>query len=448
MQLDSRAVPAALLATLFLLSGCGPVRDEVADIFRGETARENYEHALVSAGLEGTALVTAWRAAGARALAEAAPLEAPFAEEGWLPAEGAEAVGVRLAVRRGQRLEIRGSLRPDSGALLFIDVFRVAGDGPRRVASADSGATSLDYEPSRDGDYIVRLQPELLAGGRYTLQVITAAALAFPVDGHGTGAIQSVFGDPRDGGVRDHHGVDIFAPRGTPALAASAGTVSRVQDTSRGGLVVWIRDERRGANLYYAHLDAQTVERGQRVEVGDTVGLIGNTGNARTTPPHLHFGVYSRGPTDPAPWIRPLARTPPALRGDTALLGGWARVSAAGAEVRAGPADGAAVLERLGRSVPLRVLGAAGSWYRVRLADGRSGYMRADRAESALEPLSHQRMAAATAIHHAPGPAGLRVAELAAGTQVEVLGEYQGYTLVRAPLAPLGWLPPTTVDTD
>src|SRR5690606_6321435 len=131
-----------------------------------------------------------------------------------------------------------------------------------------------------------------LRAGRVTVTLAAEPALAFPVEGRGTGAVGSFFGADRDGGARSHHGVDIFAPRGTPVLAAAEGTVSRVRETPRGGKVVWLRDEARGQNLYYAHLDSQLVAGGERVRVGDTLGLVGNTGNARTTPPHLHFGIY------------------------------------------------------------------------------------------------------------------------------------------------------------
>ena len=102
---------------------------------------------------------------------------------------------------------------------------------------------------------------------------------------------------------------DLFAPRGTPVLAASAGRVRGVRETSRGGKVVWIRDPVREASLYYAHLDSQHVSDGQMVKRGDTVGFVGNTGNARGTPPQLHFGLYRRGPVDPYPFPDPPRRT-------------------------------------------------------------------------------------------------------------------------------------------
>jgi murein DD-endopeptidase MepM/ murein hydrolase activator NlpD len=63
-----------------------------------------------------------------------------------------------------------------------------------------------------------------------------------------------------------------------------------------GGKVVWLQPLFGNMRLYYAHLDTQLVERGQFVLAGEPVGTVGNTGNAITTPPHLHFGVYVRQP--------------------------------------------------------------------------------------------------------------------------------------------------------
>jgi SH3-like domain-containing protein len=141
-------------------------------------------------------------------------------------------------------------------------------------------------------------------------------------------------------------------------------------------------------------------------------------------------------------------RTPPALRADTALLGGWARVTAAEAVMRAGPSAAAAEVQRLERHAPLRLLAGAGDWYRVRLPDGRTGYVSAGRSEAAVEPLRRHRVAAASTLRHAPSAAGVAMAELAAGTEVEVLAEFSGYALVRTPLAGIGWLSPARAELD
>ncbi|MBI4485879.1 MAG: M23 family metallopeptidase [Acidobacteria bacterium] len=83
-----------------------------------------------------------------------------------------------------------------------------------------------------------------------------------------------------------HHGVDIFAPRGTPVLAAAGGIVTSGGTSSLGGNVVWIARPGRREAHYYAHLDRQLVTPGTFVEAGDVIGTVGNTGNARGTLPH------------------------------------------------------------------------------------------------------------------------------------------------------------------
>lgn len=229
---------------------------------------------------------------------------------------------------------------------VFVDLFEADRDGSRPVAEAraiESGAGSmlrLEREAGEDAAWVVRLQPELLRSVRYTMTLRATASLAFPVEGHDARAVGSVFGDPREGGRREHHGIDIFAPASTPALAAAAGRVSRVDTTEVGGNVVWVRDEVRRLSLYYAHLQSQSVRPGQRVARGEPVGRIGNTGNARTTPPHLHFGVYRMfGPMDPLPYVR--QRHPrPSTPGWCAISGGWRAPHRCGTPRRTAPGAG------------------------------------------------------------------------------------------------------------
>ena len=94
-------------------------------------------------------------------------------------------------------------------------------------------------------------------------------------------------------------GVDIQAKFRTPVVAVADGRVNTVTENNLGGKVIFMRPSGKQYNLYYAHLDSQMVESGQSVKQGDILGLIGNTGNARNTVPHLHFGVYTfNGPVD------------------------------------------------------------------------------------------------------------------------------------------------------
>lgn len=272
----------------------------------GTTPHERYLQRLERAGLADTAIARDWKTAADRALSDPTPVALPADARLDFPAFQVRAAGYRVTLRRGRVLRVVAAPTGEP-ARVFIDLFRVLDDGQRRhVASAADDSTLLEREIDRDGDYIIRVQPELLRTIGVTLQETTGAALIFPVAGRDSRAVKSYFRDPRDGGRRDHHGVDIFAPRGTPVVAAANGVVTSVGATNLGGKVVWVWDARRGQSHYYAHLSEQAVTAGTLVRAGDLVGYVGNTGNARSTPPHLHFGMYSlgEGPIDPYPFVQ------------------------------------------------------------------------------------------------------------------------------------------------
>ncbi len=112
---------------------------------------------------------------------------------------------------------------------------------------------------------------------------------------------------PRSGGRR-HKGVDIFAVHGMPIYAVTDGTV-RVSSNRLGGLTINLHAGN-GDRYYYAHLSATSVSSGQRVQAGDQIGANGNSGNARTTPPHLHWQYHPGGgdPVNPTPLTTALCR--------------------------------------------------------------------------------------------------------------------------------------------
>ena len=94
---------------------------------------------------------------------------------------------------------------------------------------------------------------------------------------------------------RSHEGIDIFAKRGTPIQATTQGIVSKVGENSLGGRVVVIIGPG-GAGHYYAHLeDYADISPNDWVNVGDIIGYVGDSGNAKGTPPHVHYGIYING---------------------------------------------------------------------------------------------------------------------------------------------------------
>ncbi len=113
--------------------------------------------------------------------------------------------------------------------------------------------------------------------------------LVFPVVGYDHSAIISFFGDKR-GKTRLHQGVDIKADRGTPLVAVMDGKIESVKDGGSGGKQIWLRGTD-GRLYFYAHLDSWSVKEDDLVSAGDTIGTVGNTGNASHTIPHLHFEI-------------------------------------------------------------------------------------------------------------------------------------------------------------
>lgn len=428
--MPTRAARTSIVA-FALLAACDGAVGPLAERLAPETAHEAYAEGLRDADLAATALGGGWLRAADSALLAPVAVSLPFRESGWFSPDEARAVAYRVELRAGQRLvaELRAG---DSTAVLFADLYEVPEDtlAPLdRIASADSTTDSLTVTARRDRAYVLRVQPELLRGVRYDLVLRAAPSLAvFPVAGRGPGSVRSFFGAERDGGARAHHGIDIFAPRGTPVVAATDGFVRSTTPSRLGGKLVWLRDDEYRQSLYYAHLDTVLVVPGQQVRAGDTLGLVGNTGNARTTPPHLHFGIYSRGPKDPLPYVREPRERPTEVTAALAALGERRRTGARVA-LRARPdADDG---ETLAVGTPLRVIGAAGASYRVVLPDGRAGWVRARSTEPLADPLGSTRLAAGAALRDGPTAAAATIETVAAPRSVSVLARFGSYALVR-----------------
>jgi murein DD-endopeptidase MepM/ murein hydrolase activator NlpD len=134
--------------------------------------------------------------------------------------------------------------------------------------------------------------------------------VVWPIDGeYGLPLINS-WGYPRAPGTIDEHwheGIDIFAPEGEMLVAAEGGEVTDIGVGTLGGLKIWILGES-GTRWYYAHLMAfnPDLEVGDVVGPGDHIGYVGKTGNAISTPPHLHLQMHpdSGRPVNPYPILK------------------------------------------------------------------------------------------------------------------------------------------------
>jgi peptidoglycan LD-endopeptidase LytH len=134
--------------------------------------------------------------------------------------------------------------------------------------------------------------------------------LLIPVAGVHRSALIDSWGQPRSGGRR-HEGIDIFAPCGHAVVSATDGVVTSVGENHLGGHVVWVLGPG-GSMHYYAHLSRfGNVRRWDFVHAGDTLGYVGNTGNAAGGPCHLHYGIYKGQAQDPYPFLTGTAKKVP-----------------------------------------------------------------------------------------------------------------------------------------
>ena len=120
--------------------------------------------------------------------------------------------------------------------------------------------------------------------------------------------LTDTWGASRSSG-RTHEGIDIMAPRGTKVYSATDGLIADLRNNNLGGKVIWVMGPS-GSWHYYAHLDGHKrgLNVGDQVKKGELIGYVGNTGNARSTAPHLHYGIYlngkGRGAVNPYPYLR------------------------------------------------------------------------------------------------------------------------------------------------
>lgn len=342
------------------------------------TPRDQYTRQLSKDPNVTEAQIAAWDSVAQAALYDSLIIKPPIRIHARFAPDVPSALAYTINMQRGHRLEVK--LDSAVSDRLFIELLQLDSQKTgvyRMVEVLLPPANELIYEAHEAGDYLLRLQPKLGDSVALGLVLQLNPSLHFPVADRSNSAIWSFFGDPRDAGRRSHHGIDIFAPRGTPVLCAARGIVRSVRDRGLGGKQVWVYDPARNFSLYYAHLDSQLVYTGQAVSPGDTLGTVGNTGNARNTRPHLHFGIYARGegPIDPLPFVWEHSTTTDALVAEPVTVGTQVRIRERESAVRSAPMSRAPVVRSLPRDSLLEVLAVSGAWYQVRTPDGTTGFV-------------------------------------------------------------------------
>jgi murein DD-endopeptidase MepM/ murein hydrolase activator NlpD/SH3-like domain-containing protein len=425
------------LVTLFSCSARGPA------LFAKKSPHEQYSQRIIDAGLRETALGRSWFQAAEQSLGSPLSITLPYQETGYFAAERPQAAGWKFYGKRGEKLQIKLEKKPAAGFLVYVDLWELteAANNRRLLSSADTLTGSLDYEVKTDAQYILRVQPELLKSGEYNLSISTGPSLAFPISDRVKSNIGSLWGSGRDGGKRKHEGIDIFAPFRSPAVASADGVVTRVTENTLGGKVVFFRPDKGNYALYYAHLDTQMVREGQFVKSGDTLGLTGNTGNARNTPSHLHFGIYAvGGAVNPLPFVNPVIAKPSKITASLDNVGQLVRTAGKAAGLFEEPNEKLQSILQLENSTLLRVEGATGSWYKITMPDGRKGFIASSKVNPLSDALRASKLSAPVALIDEPLASAATITALNKGEEVRILAGFSNYYFVSQKNERRGWV--------
>lgn len=429
------------LFSIALATGLLSCKTGSVNLFKAATPHEQYQKKLVNVGLDKTEMGAAWLNAAVMSTQKALNINIPYKENGYFAADKVPATAYKFSATKGQKLNIKLNKTPSGAALIYIDVWYKTDQSQKLIASADTLNNPVVFDIDETGTYLIRLQPELLQNVSYELEITAGPSLAFPVKSKNTNSIKSYWGDGRDNDARKHEGVDIFGNFRTPVLAISEGTVTRVNENNLGGKVVWMRPKGKDYTLYYAHLDEQIAVEGQEVKIGDTLGLMGNTGNARTTPTHLHFGIYTfNGAVNPLPFIDPVTKTPAAITASSSKLNKTLRTLSA-VKMFSSPQGKATVLATLNKGTIVQANAATGNYYRAELPDGSTGFIQSNSLVEIAEPLKKLKINLLQQnVYDKPDSLAAVKTTLKEGQTVNLLGTFGNYQLIANAGKEIGWI--------
>lgn len=427
---------------LFLLHACSSPK---TGLFGKKTPHEEYEKKIKDAGLKETALGEAWLRAAAITLSHPLDISIPYSETGYFADDRANGIGLRFRAKRGQKLKISLTKKTAANFAMYVDLWQPypvsENKTPKFLSAADTVNLSLEYIVSEDTSFIVRIQSELLKKGEYNLTITAGPSLAFPIPSNVKSSIISFWGDGRDNGGRKHEGIDILAPKHSPAVACANGVITRVNESTLGGKIIFMQPDNASYTLYYAHLDSQLVKEDQRVKTGDVLGLTGNTGNAKFTVSHLHFGIYNNNyiAMDPLYFVKNDYKDPPKLTVPIANLDTWMR---SGKEVKlyTDETTGTSNFLVLEENTLVKPEAATGNFYRIILPDGSKGFIAGTLITPIVKPIKRLSVKKALPLLSRPDYGGLHKKMLIAGDKINILASFNDFYFVSDKDNLQGWV--------
>ena len=431
-------LPYLLFILFYSCSAPGP------KLFGKKTPHEQYEKKIKDAGLKETVFGEAWLKAAAITLSNPLDISLPYSETGYFSDDRANGIGLRFQAKRGQKLNISLQKRSSENFTTYLDLWQPyptsENKTPKFLLAADTMNLSLEYVITEDTNFIVRVQPELLKKGEYTLTISAGPSLAFPIPQNIKSSIISLFGTGRDGG-RKHEGIDILAPKHSTAIASANGVVTRVNENELGGKVIFMRPDNASYSLYYAHLDSQITKEGQRVKIGDILGLTGNTGNAKFTISHLHFGIYTNNniAMDPLYFVKNDYKESAKLSVTLTNLNTWMRC-VKNAKFYSDQNIAGTNFTTLEENTLLKPEAGTGNSYRVILPDGKKGFVTALSITPALKPLKRLTIKRSLSLLSIPDAAGLQKKLLAQGEKINVLAVFKDFYFINDKENTEGWI--------
>ena len=218
-------------------------------------------------------------------------------------------------VAQGEAEALTDSLEQQAALLAGVsERVRVLVEEQRLAAAAAEAGRLLREQAAARRVAAAALSSAVFSSGEPSSGAPSSGALGGPVQGAYAGppavcpvgpvhSFTDTWHAARSGG-RKHQGTDVFAPHGSPAYAVVDGVVDKWSGGGLGGIALWLRGDD-GTRYYYAHNAANVAPVGTRVRAGELVAYVGNTGNAETTPPHIHFEAHPRGGPahNPHPWL-------------------------------------------------------------------------------------------------------------------------------------------------